>query len=73
MNAVERWRVNLHHTPLLARVDWLWDGVRPACNKVTGLLVPRGLKRVIKRTDSSLALPSVAMFWKRMIWKQGAA
>jgi FkbM family methyltransferase len=57
MNAVERWCINLRHSPLLARADRLWDGVRPAYNKVTSFLGRHGLERVINGTDRLLVLP----------------
>ena len=57
MNIIEHFTITLRRNTWLARLDWMWAGVRPAYNGLIALLGRNGLKRVINGTDHLLVLP----------------
>lgn len=57
MYTLERWSSALRHCRWVENADWLWDRVRPAYDKMIGILGRNGLKRAINGTDQMLILP----------------
>jgi FkbM family methyltransferase len=57
MNIIEHFSITLRRNTWLARLDWLWAGVRPVYNGLIALLGRNGLTRVVNGTDRLLVLP----------------
>ncbi len=57
MNLIEHFSITLRRNTWLARLDWLWAGVRPVYNRLIALLGRNGLARVVNGTDRLLVLP----------------
>jgi FkbM family methyltransferase len=73
MNIVEQFSIALRRNTWLARLDWLWAGVRPVYNGLIALLGRNGLKRVINGTDRLLVLPrfrGVPEAYEPEFWQQ---
>jgi FkbM family methyltransferase len=57
MHILERCCIAFRHSPWLARMDWLWDQLRPLYERMLALFGRNGLKRAINGTDCILISP----------------